>query len=124
MIRNMMKSKIHRAYVTESNLEYEGSITIDEGLLEKADIQEYEQVQIYNVTNGERFTTYAIRGGRDSGVICVNGAAAHKAKKGDTVIIVTYGQYSEAELTSFEPKRIYVDEKNRVTKLIPSCIQK
>ena len=117
MIRSMMKSKIHRARVTESNLEYEGSITIDEGLLEKADIQEYEQVQIYNVTNGERFTTYAIRGGRDSGIICVNGAAAHKAKKGDTVIIVTYGQYSETELTSFEPKRVDVDEKNRVMRL-------
>jgi aspartate 1-decarboxylase len=117
VIRSMMKSKIHRARVTESNLEYEGSITIDEGLLEKADIQEYEQVQIYNVTNGERFTTYAIRGGRDSGVICVNGAAAHKAKKGDVVIIVTYGQFSDTELDSFEPKRVYVDEKNRVMRL-------
>jgi aspartate 1-decarboxylase len=112
-----MKSKIHRARITESNLEYEGSITIDEGLLEKADIQEYEQVQIYNVTNGERFTTYAIRGGRGSGVMCVNGAAAHKAKKGDIVIIVTYGQFSEMELASFTPKRVYVDEKNRVMRL-------
>ena len=117
MVRSMMKSKIHRARITESNLEYEGSITIDEGLLEKADIQEYEQVQIYNVTNGERFTTYAIRGGRDSGVMCVNGAAAHKAKKGDIVIIVTYGQFSEPELASFVPKRVYVDEKNRVMRL-------
>ena len=117
MIRSMMKSKIHRAHVTESNLEYEGSITIDEGLLEKADIREYEQVQIYNVTNGERFTTYAIRGGRDSGVICVNSAAAHKAKKGDVVIIVTYGQYSETELASFEPKRVYVDEQNKIMRL-------
>ena len=115
MIRTMMKSKIHRARVTESNLEYEGSVTIDEGLLEKADIQEYEQVQIYNVTNGDRFTTYAIKGGRDSGVICINGAAAHKAKKGDIVIIVTYGQYADAEAAAFEPKRVYVDEKNRVT---------
>jgi len=117
MIRSMMKSKIHRAHITESNLEYEGSITIDEGLLEKADIQEYEQVQIYNVTNGERFTTYAIRGGRDSGVMCVNGAAAHKAKKGDIVIIVTYGQYSETELASFQPKRVYVDDKNKIMRL-------
>ena len=117
MIRSMMKSKIHRARIPESNLEYEGSITIDEGLLEKADIQEYEQVQIYNVTNGERFTTYVIRGGRDSGVMCVNGAAAHKAKKGDVVIIVTYGQFSETELASFKPKRVYVDEKNRVMRL-------
>ncbi len=113
----MMKSKIHRARVTESNLEYEGSVTIDEGLLEKADIQEYEQVQIYNVTNGERFTTYAIRGGRDSGVICINGAAAHKAKKGDILIIVTYGQCSDDELASFQPKRVYVDERNRVMRL-------
>ncbi len=117
MIRSMMKSKIHRAHVTESNLEYEGSITIDEGLLEKADIQEYEQVQVYNVTNGERFTTYAIRGGRDSGVICINGAAAHKAKKGDVVIIVTYGQYADTELGSFEPKRVYVDQNNRIMRL-------
>lgn len=117
MIRTMMKSKIHRATVTESNLEYEGSITIDEGLLEKADIQEYEQVQIYNITNGERFTTYAIKGGRDSGIICINGAAAHKAKKGDMVIIVSYADYSSEELKNFEPKRVYVDEKNRARKV-------
>ncbi len=117
MIRTMMKSKIHRARVTESNLEYEGSVTIDEGLLEKAEIQEYEQVQIYNVTNGERFTTYAIRGGRDSGVICINGAAAHKAKKGDILIIVTYGQYSDTEMASFQPKRVYVNEKNQIMRL-------
>ena len=117
MIRTMMKSKIHRARVTESNLEYEGSVTIDEGLLENADIQEYEQVQIYNVTNGERFTTYAIRGGRDSGVICINGAAAHKAKKGDILIIVTYGQYQDGDTASFEPKRVYVDEKNRIMRM-------
>lgn len=117
MVRTMMKSKIHRATVTESNLQYEGSVTIDEGLLEKADIQEYEQVQIYNITNGERFTTYAIKGGRDSGVICINGAAAHKAKKGDMVIIVSYGEYAGEELTNFEPKRVYVDEKNRARKV-------
>ena len=117
MVRTMMKSKIHRATVTESNLQYEGSVTIDEGLLEKADIQEYEQVQIYNITNGERFTTYAIKGGRDSGVICINGAAAHKAKKGDMVIIVSYGEFTGEELTGFEPKRVYVDEKNRARKV-------
>jgi aspartate 1-decarboxylase len=117
VVRTMMKSKIHRATVTESNLQYEGSVTIDEGLLEKADIQEYEQVQIYNITNGERFTTYAIKGGRDSGVICINGAAAHKAKKGDMVIIVSYGEYAGEELKSFEPKRVYVDEKNRARKV-------
>lgn len=81
MRRNMMKSKIHRATVTDSNLDYEGSITIDSQLLDKANIIPYEQVDIYNVTSGERFSTYAIRGDKDSGVICINGAAAHKAKK-------------------------------------------
>ncbi len=111
-----MKSKIHRARVTESNLDYEGSITVDELLLEASNILQYEQVQVYNVTNGERFTTYAIRGEKGSGVICVNGAAAHKAKKDDIVIIVTYGDYAEAELPGFEPKRVYVDEKNRIKK--------
>jgi aspartate 1-decarboxylase len=83
MHRRMMKSKIHRATVTDSNLHYEGSITIDEKLMEMADIIPYEQVDIYNVTSGERFHTYAIKGEKDSGVICINGAAAHKAKKGD-----------------------------------------
>ncbi|MDR2018844.1 MAG: aspartate 1-decarboxylase [Syntrophobacterales bacterium] len=114
MERRMMKSKIHRATVTESNLEYEGSITIDEDLLLKANILPYEQVDIYNVTNGERFTTYAIKGEKNSGVICINGAAAHKGKKGDIIIIVAYGNYNENELSSFEPKKIYVDKQNMV----------
>ncbi len=114
MERRMMKSKIHRAIVTNSNLDYEGSITIDSHLMEKANIIPYEQVDIYNVTSGERFTTYAIKGERDSGVICINGAAAHKAKKGDTVIIVTYASFSEKELTSFEPKKVYVDGQNKI----------
>ncbi len=114
MQRAMMKSKIHRAKVTDSNLHYEGSITIDEVLLEKADIMPYEQVDIYNVTSGERFTTYAIQGERDSGVICINGAAAHKGKKDDIIIIVTYAYYEEKDLASFKPKKVYVDEKNRM----------
>jgi aspartate 1-decarboxylase len=114
MERRMMKSKIHRARVTDSNLGYEGSITIDEGLMEKANIIPYEQVDIYNVTNGERFTTYAIRGDRDSGVICINGAAAHKGRKDDIIIIVTYANYNESELASFEPKKVYVDGLNRI----------
>jgi aspartate 1-decarboxylase len=114
MERRMMKGKIHRATVTESNLDYEGSITIDAALLEKADIIPYEQVDIYNVTNGERFTTYAIKGERNSGVICINGAAAHKGRKGDVIIIATYGAYSESELASFEPKKVYVDGMNRI----------
>ncbi len=112
-----MKSKIHRARVTDSNLGYEGSITIDQSLMEMANIVPYEQVDIYNVTNGERFTTYAIRGDRGSGTICINGAAAHKARKDDIIIIVTYGDYAENELTAFEPKRVYVDEMNRIKKV-------
>jgi aspartate 1-decarboxylase len=114
MQRTMMKSKIHRARVTEANLDYEGSITIDEVLLEEANILQYEQVDIYNVTNGERFHTYAIRGDRDSGVICLNGAAAHKAKKDDIIIIATYARLDEKELAGFEPTKVYVDELNRM----------
>ncbi|MCX7966827.1 MAG: aspartate 1-decarboxylase [Syntrophorhabdaceae bacterium] len=114
MLKVMMKSKIHRARVTESNLHYEGSITIDEALMEQADILPYEQVQIYNVTNGERFTTYAIKGERNSGIICINGAAAHKAKKDDLIIIVTYASYDEKELATFQPKKVYVDSNNRI----------
>jgi aspartate 1-decarboxylase len=114
MYRRMMKSKIHRATVTDSNLQYEGSITIDEKLMEVADIIPYEQVDIYNVTSGERFHTYAIKGERDSGVICINGAAAHKAKKGDIIIIVTYADFEEKDLASFEPKKVYADELNRI----------
>ncbi|MEI6153368.1 MAG: aspartate 1-decarboxylase [Deltaproteobacteria bacterium] len=118
MFKTMMKSKIHRARVTESNLHYEGSITIDGTLMEQADIMPYEQVQIYNVTNGERFTTYAIKGERDSGVMCVNGAAAHKARKDDIIIIATYASYDEKELAVFEPKKVYVDELNRSKSLL------
>ncbi len=114
MHRRMMKSKIHRATVTDSNLHYEGSITIDEKLMEMADIVPYEQVDIYNVTSGERFHTYAIKGEKDSGVICINGAAAHKAKKGDIIIIVTYADFEEKELESFKPKKVYADELNKV----------
>ncbi|MCX5817345.1 MAG: aspartate 1-decarboxylase [Proteobacteria bacterium] len=118
MFKTMMKSKIHRARVTEGNLQYEGSITIDGALMEQADIIPYEQVQIYNVTNGERFTTYAIKGERDSGVMCVNGAAAHKARKDDIIIIATYASYDEKELATFEPKKVYVDEQNRSKNLL------
>ncbi len=114
MLRTMMKAKIHRATVTDSNLDYQGSITIDESLLEKTGIIPYEQVDIYNITNGERFTTYAITGPRDSGTICINGAAAHKAKKGDLVIIVSYGVFDEKELREFQPNVAFVDERNRI----------
>ncbi|OPY03617.1 MAG: Aspartate 1-decarboxylase precursor [Syntrophorhabdus sp. PtaB.Bin047] len=114
MRRTMMKSKIHRATVTDSNLDYEGSITIDSQLMDKANIIPYEQVDIYNVTSGERFTTYAIRGDKDSGVICINGAAAHKAKKGDIIIIATYASFEEQELETFKPKKVYVDGANKI----------
>jgi aspartate 1-decarboxylase len=110
----MMKGKIHRATVTDSNLDYEGSITIDSHLLDKANIIPYEQVDIYNVTSGERFTTYAIKGEKDSGVICINGAAAHKARKGDIIIIATYASFDEKELEQFKPAKVYVDGSNRI----------
>jgi aspartate 1-decarboxylase len=110
----MMKAKIHRATVTDSNLDYQGSITIDETLLEKTGIIPYEQVDIYNITNGERFTTYAIKGAKDSGVVCINGAAAHKAKRGDLVIIVSYAAFQESELDGFEPRVVFVDKENRM----------
>ena len=114
MLRNMMKSKLHGAHITAAELYYEGSITIDSQLLDKANIIPYEQVDIYNVTSGERFSTYAIRGDKDSGVICINGAAAHKAKKGDIIIIATYASFEEHELESFKPKKVYVDGANRI----------
>jgi len=110
----MLKSKLHRATVTHSELHYEGSCAIDETLLDAADIHEYEQIQIYNVTNGERFTTYAIRAARDSGIVSVNGAAAHKANPGDLVIIATFAYYNELELTRYAPELVYVDADNRI----------
>lgn len=114
MQRTMLKSKLHRATVTHAELHYEGSCAIDEALLDAADIHEYEQIQIYNVSNGERFTTYAIRAPRDSGVISVNGAAAHKARPGDLVIIATYAVYNELELARYAPELVYVDAANRI----------
>ena len=112
MQRTMLKSKLHRATVTHSELHYEGSCAIDEALLDAANIHEYEQIQIYNVTNGERFTTYAIRAARGSGIISVNGAAAHKANPGDLVIIATYAVYNELELARYEPELVYIGESN------------
>ena len=114
MQRTMLKSKLHRATVTHSELHYEGSCAIDENLLDAANIHEYEQVQIYNVTNGARFTTYAIRAARGSGTISVNGAAAHKANPGDLVIIATYAVYNELELARYEPQLVYVGEGNTI----------
>ncbi len=114
MQRTMLKSKLHRVSVTQSELHYEGSCAIDETLLEAADIREYQQIDIFNVTNGERFTTYAIRAQRDSGTISVNGAAAHKANPGDLLIIASYAIYNEIELEKFKPQLVYVDAHNRI----------
>ena len=114
MQRLMLKSKLHRVTVTHSELHYEGSCAIDENLLEAADIREYQQIDIYNVSNGERFTTYAIKAQRGTGIISVNGAAAHKANPGDLVIIATYAMYNELELQKFQPELVYVDADNRI----------
>ena len=114
MQRIMLKAKLHRVHVTHSELHYEGSCAIDDNLLEAADIKEYQQIDIYNVTNGERFTTYAIRAQRGSGVISVNGAAAHKADPGDILIIATYAMYTELEVQKYHPQLVYVDEHNRM----------
>jgi aspartate 1-decarboxylase len=115
MQRTMCKGKIHRATVTQANLNYVGSITIDADLLEAADIYPYEMVQVVNVNNGSRLETYTIAGARGSGVICLNGAAARKAAEGDIVIIISYGQYNEAEIRSLEPRLVFVDADNRIT---------
>ena len=113
---NVLKAKIHRATTTHAELHYEGSCAIDENLLEAAGIFEYEQIHIYNVNNGERFVTYAIRAEAGSGIISVNGAAAHKASPGDLLIICAYGMIDEAEMVRFQPQLVYPDENNRVAR--------
>jgi len=115
MLRTMCKSKIHRATVTDANLNYEGSITIDEALMEAADLLPYEKVQIVNNNNGARFETYVIKGKRDSGTICLNGAAARLVQPRDIVIIISYMQVDEKDLPSFQPKIIAVNSQNQIT---------
>ena len=117
MQRIMLRAKIHRASVTQCDLNYEGSCGIDEDLLDEADIREFEKIELYNVNNGERFSTYAIRGKRGTGEISLNGAAARLAHLGDLLIICTYAPMSEAEAESYQPKVVFVDEKNRITGL-------
>ena len=112
-MRIMLKSKIHRARVTETNIDYEGSITIDKRLMEEADILPYEQVQVLNINNGARFTTYAIEG--ESGEICLNGAAARLVSKGDIVLILSYCHVEDTEAYNFIPKLVCVDAKNAIT---------
>ena len=113
MTRTMLKSKIHRATVTDADLTYEGSITIDEGLMKQANFIEFEQVAVWNINNGQRFETYVIPGPRDSGTICVNGSAARLVEKGDLLIIATFAGYDEAEISQHEPTVVLVDENNR-----------
>ena len=114
MERILLKSKIHRATVTDAELHYEGSISIDPDLLKAANITEFEQVQVYNITSGNRFTTYAIRA-ENAGEIKVNGAAAHLAKSGDRVIIASYANYTPEEVARHRPLLVKVDEQNRIT---------
>jgi len=115
--RIMLKAKIHRATVTETNINYEGSLTLDESLMKEADMFPFEQVHVYNISNGERFVTYLIKGKEDSGVVGINGAAAHKVRNGDKLIIASYAVMDEEEIDYFMSKIIIVDENNRIKKV-------
>lgn len=117
MQRTMLKSKLHRVTTTHAELHYEGSCAIDQNLLDAADIKEYEQIDIWNINNGERFTTYAISAERGSGIISVNGSAARRAAPGDLLIIATFASYGEAELSAYHPKLVYADDKNGIARL-------
>lgn len=117
MLRFMCKSKIHRATVTEANLNYVGSITIDEALMEAADIYPNEKVQIVNNNNGARFETYVIKGEKNSGVVCLNGAAARLVAPGDTVIIISYAMVDNKEAKDFKPSLVFVDEENNIKEI-------
>lgn len=114
MILNMLKAKIHRAVVTEANIDYVGSITIDKDIMDAAGIVEYEQVHVVDVDNGSRLVTYAIEGPRASGTICLNGAAARLVEMGDRVIIMAYCQLDQRESDKFSPKKVFLDENNKI----------
>ena len=116
-VRSMLKSKIHRARVTQADLDYEGSLTLDRELLEAADILPFEEVQVWNVTRGTRFRTYAMEGERGSGVVCVNGAAAHLASPDDLIIVATYTQMDDAAARLYRPRIVLVDTGNRIKQL-------
>jgi len=117
LFRTMMKSKIHKATITEANLQYVGSITIDSALMEASDLLENEKVQVVNNNNGARFETYVISGARNSGVICLNGAAARQVQVGDQVIIISYAVLTDEEAHLYQPKVVFVDGENRETKI-------
>lgn len=116
MLRRMLKSKIHRATVTDAHVHYGGSITIDRELLDSADIREYEEVHVWDVSNGERLVTYAIVGRTGSGIVAMNGAAALKVKKGDIIIIGSYAGYDAKDLVRYRPRKVFVDAKNHIIK--------
>lgn len=117
MERLMFKSKIHRATITQADVDYEGSITLDQDLLEAAQMLPYEQVHVWNVTRGTRLQTYTLEGERGSGTVCINGAAAHLMHPGDLVIIATFANMSEAEASKYEPRVVFVDDKNKIREL-------
>jgi aspartate 1-decarboxylase len=121
-MRTMLKSKIHRARVTDANIDYEGSITIDKKLMAEADILPYEQVHVLNINNGARFSTYAIEGEEGGGDICLNGAAARLGARGDLVIILTYTNVNDEEAQNYVPKIVYVNEKNAVVHKLDKAI--
>jgi aspartate 1-decarboxylase len=116
MQRHLMKSKIHRATITSADLHYEGSLTVDEDLLDAADLRQHEEVQVVNVNNGARFSTYVIPGPRGSGVLQLNGAAARLGMAGDLVIVISYGLFDEAEAARHHPTVVFVDDKNRIVR--------
>lgn len=116
MRRHLMKSKIHRATITSSDLHYEGSLTVDEDLLNAADLVQFEEIQVVNVNNGARFTTYVIPGPRGSGVMQLNGAAARLGLPGDLVILIAYGTFEDAEIADYKPRVVFVDEHNRIVR--------
>ncbi len=118
MKRSFLKSKIHRAVITQTELHYEGSLTIDKKIMEEADLLELEKVSVVNINNGERFETYVISGERGSGTICLNGAAARKAIVGDQVIIMTFCDLDETEILNFEPKIVLLDENNKIKSVL------
>jgi len=117
MRRSLLKAKIQKAMVTEARLDYEGSLGLDESLMEAADIIPFEKIHVYNISNGERFSTYTIKEEKNSGRVAIYGAAAHKAKQGDQLIIVSYVELNEDEIEFFMPRLIILDEKNRIKEI-------
>lgn len=123
MNRFMCKSKIHRATITQAELHYEGSLTLDVALMEEANLLPYEKIQVVNINNGNRFETYLIEGERNSGVLCLNGAAARLGMTGDRVILISYGTFPDEELKDYKPKVVFVDENNKIIAKEPEVIE-